>query len=266
MKRLFIVFVLIWMFFFACKKEKRYRINTELVKIDSLSQVVAVTDSLVRPVIYDDVDELLSAPSAETKTLFISIVLPSILIAKHQMEQKKSYVLQLTKKKSWESEDSLTYTSLLNQYKARSTDDLIQRLQPVPTSVVIAQAIVETGWGRSRFFLEGRNMFGIWSAKSNASKLIAMKRRNGNPVYVRAYENIAVSAADYYETIARSSAYRSLRSALQSTNDPFEILPHLKYYSEQRRTYTEKLAKIIRQNDLTRFDHYRIDPEFFQEE
>lgn len=266
MKRLYIIVVAICIGISACQKEKRYRINTELVKLNSLSQVVAVTDSLVKPVIYDDVDELLSAPSSEMKPLFISIVLPSILIARHQAEQKKSYVLHLKKKKAWEREDSVTYGSLLSQYKASDIDDLLLRLQPVPTSVVMAQAIVETGWGRSRFFLEGRNMFGIWSAKSNASKLVAMKRRNGNPVYVRAYENIALSASDYFETLARSSAYGTLRSTLQSTNDPFKILPHLKFYSEQRSRYTEKLRKIIEQNDLTRFDHYRIDPEFFQEE
>ena len=45
-----------------------------------------------------------------------------------------------------------------------------------------------------------------------------------------------------------------------------QLLPHLKYYSERRGAYVDQLRTIIRQNDLTQYDDYQIDPSFFVEQ
>ncbi len=256
------IIILIGSLIIGCEREKTYRINTDFVHVDSLSEIITISDSLVKPVIYDGVDELQQLPPKRAKSLFVSVVLPSILIARHQTEMRRQRVLELKSKPVWESSDSVFFTGLLERYKAFDVDDLLSRLHPIPTSIALAQAAVETGWGKSRFFLEGRNMFGIWSVKSDESRLVAMKDRNKKPVYVKAYADMSLSAIDYFETLARSRAYRHFRTAILQTNDPFVLLPHLKYYSEQRKFYTDKLKKIIVQNNLTKYDRYRIDPQF----
>ena len=39
---------------------------------------------------------------------------------------------------------------------------LLQRVDVVPVSLVVAQAANESAWGKSRFAREGNNLFGIW--------------------------------------------------------------------------------------------------------
>ena len=42
------------------------------------------------------------------------------------------------------------------------TDELLRRVAPVPVSIALAQAVIESGWGQSRFALEGNALFGQW--------------------------------------------------------------------------------------------------------
>ncbi len=74
------------------------------------------------------------------------------------------------------------------------------------------------------------------------------------------------SIADYFEVLARHNAYRSLRKISQRTSDPYVLLPHLKNYSERKSWYTGQLKKVIRQNNLTKYDRYRIDPNYLVRE
>ena len=42
------------------------------------------------------------------------------------------------------------------------TDELLRRVAPIPVSIALAQAAIESGWGQSRFALEGNALFGQW--------------------------------------------------------------------------------------------------------
>ena len=51
--------------------------------------------------------------------------------------------------------------------------ELYYCLSEQPNSIIIAQAAIESGWGTSRFFLEGFNLFGIHSFYSGDMKIKA---------------------------------------------------------------------------------------------
>jgi Bax protein len=227
---------------------------------------VPVGDSLVKPIIYTNISGFDKYPYKEAKEKFISLVLPAILIAKYQLELRRDRIKGLSEKKDWDKSDSSFYFDSIKRYKADSFDDLTSKLKTIPTSIVLAQAIVETGWGRSRFFTEGNNLFGVWSGKNNEPRIAAAKTRKDKIIYLKKYIDISHSAVDYFEILLRSRAYRGLRMALLQTSDPFMLLLHLKNYSEQRMVYTKKLEIIIRQNNLTRFDHFQIDPQYLVED
>lgn len=247
----------------GCNRNKEKRtVVTEIVKIDSLAQVVDIRDSLVRPIIYTNFSGIEKYVQKDAKMKFISLVLPSILIAKYHLEERRNRIYGLLEKKYWDNADSLFYLDLMKRYKAKDADDLVPKLKTVPVSIALAQAVVETGWGRSRFFIEGNNLFGIWSAKNNEPRMAAGKRRKAKVVYLKKYADMSMSAMDYFEVLSRGRAYRDLRESMKQTCDPFKLLPHLKNYSEQRFAYTNKLEKIIFQNNLTRFDRYQIDPQY----
>ena len=245
---------------------RTYAVRTIEMQVDSLSQIVLVNDSLVQPILYSHIPGLESVQAEQAKTLFISALLPSVLIVKHSVEQEAARLRHLLAKERWTAKDSAFYEAQRSRYNASNPENLLTRMMTLPNSIVLAQAAVETGWGRSRFFLEANNVFGIWSYNADEPRMRAGLMRDSVEIYVRSYENLGQSIQDYFRTLGSARAYRGLRTARLNTNDPFRLLPYLGRYSERGIEYTFQLRAIIEQNDLTRFDHFRIDPKYLVEE
>ncbi len=252
--------------FSGCNRHKSYHIKTTAVAVNSLKQIVLVSDSFVSPILYTHVSGLEYLPVRKAKTTFISAVLPSILVARHHVEENKRKLLFLKEKKSWEKEDSVFYQNLKARYKASSINDLHARMITLPNSVVLAQAAVESGWGQSRFFLEGSNLFGVWSFNQFEPRIAAAKTRSKKKIYLRSYKDMSESIVHYFEILGKARPYIPLRLARQTTEDPFQLLPHLKNFSERRSAYTRQLRKMIEVNNLTRYDRFQINPEFIYED
>ena len=231
--------------------------------MDSLKQVILLTDTLVRPVLYTHVKGINLQPVRKAKALFVSVLLPSILVAKYKVNLNRNKIGQLRKKEIWDKADSLFYIEMKSRYKAVDVNDLLNRMVSLPNSLILAQAAVESGWGQSRFFLEANNVFGIWSYNRNEPRLRA--RKNGS-VHLKAYDNISQSIEDYLEVIGSARSYKALRKARLKTDDPFLLLPHLKYYSISRERYTRVLKTMIKRNNFTVYDHFQIDPAYLVEE
>jgi Bax protein len=249
-------------FFTQCEEKKKPLVKPFIVKVDSLEQILPLDDSIVRPVLYTHVKGLNHLPGKAAREKFIAVVLPSVLVAKHQVEQERKQLLTLHKKEIWNNEDSSFYSNIQKRFKAKSVDDALSRIGTLPNSLVLAQAAIESGWGQSRFFLEGNNLFGMWSYNSFEPRIAAGKTRAKKRIYLRAYVDISQSITHYFDILSKSWAYKSLRKTRQSTSNPYELLPHLQNFSERRTVYTNQLKKVIDQYDLTRFDNYTLDPEF----
>ena len=252
----------------SCSEETNEGVKVlvpERIAVSSPDQILPLEDSLVRPVLYLNVPNLENLPVEQSKEKFVAAVLPAILIARYRLNQNLQRVQSLVHKEAWEPGDSIFYESLATRYKANDPQTLIRRLTCHPNSIILAQAAVESGWGQSRFFEKGNNLFGIWSYSRMEPRMVASLTRGGEEVYLRKYEDISESIMDYFETVGRSRAYRYFRMAREKTEDPFALLPHLKYYSERREEYVEQLRTIIVQNDFTRYDHYMLDPQYFKE-
>lgn len=248
--------------FWGCDGTTTYEVRTETIKVDSLSQIVLVNDSLVRPILYTNITGLEHLPFYQAKAKFISAILPSILVAKHQIHNTRSRIENLSIKPIWTESDSIYYLEMKRRYKAKDIKDLMGRLVTLPNSVVLAQAAIETGWGESRFFKQASNLFGIWSFNANESRIAAGTNRSDKTIFLRSYDDMSGSIADYFEVLARHHAYRGLRKARLTTSNPYALLPHLRNYSERKGWYTRQLKRVIRQNKLTKYDHYRLDPNY----
>lgn len=235
-----------------------------MVEVDSLEEIILLDDSLVRPILYTNVTGLETLPFHKAKATFISAILPSILVAKHEIHTTKTKITQLQKKERWDRSDSLYYAGIKSRYKAKNINDLHERLVTLPNSIVLAQAAIETGWGESRFFVQASNLFGIWSFDDSESRIAAGKNRNDKTIFLRSYDDMSRSIVDYFDVLARHSAYKTLRKKRQQTSNPYLLIPHLKNYSERKSWYTKQLKKVIRQNNLTKYDRYRIDPAFLE--
>lgn len=245
-----------------CSGDRAYVVRAHTVQVDSLDQIEIIRDSLVAPLLYTHISGLDNLRGRRAREVFISLLLPSVLLTKHSVDENRRRLNMLVKKDVWSSADSAFYEHLRARYRAADINSLLQRMIVLPNSIVLAQAAVESGWGKSRFFKEAHNVFGIWSFNMNEPRIRAGKTRKEKFIYLRAYDNMQASITDYFETLGTARAYKMLRLAALETSDPDALLPHLQNYSELRAHYTALLRKVINQNHLTHYDTYRIDPAY----
>lgn len=192
------------------------------------------------------------------KQAFINIMLPSILLAKHQLEEDRNKVLALEKKREPLSDEEERYlVNLKKDYKCHTSKELLLRLSSHPTSIVLAQAAIESGWGTSRFYKEANNVFGVWSYSENEPRIKAMEDREGKSIYVRKYDVLSESIISYFKTIARGP-YSEFRTAREKISDVSILISYLKVYSELREEYVKKLGQLIQYNKFEKYDSYRL--------
>jgi Bax protein len=219
------------------------------------------SDSIILPILYTGNPNLKDLEVKERKRLFLNLMLPSVLIAQRKLEKDKAEIRGLNEKQILDqlnSSDSLKVDSLLNYFKSKNLDEVINRMHTHPVSIILAQAAVESGWGTSRFFTEANNVFGVWSYNATDKRIKASEHRGSKAIYLKSYDQLCNSVYDYLITIARAPAYSGFRKARQETNDPYELIEHLSKYSEMRDLYVDMLRAVIRQNKLPKYDHYEL--------
>lgn len=255
---IFIYFAIFVVTLTSCEESTKV-LRPEVIEIAKLDDIVSLDDSLVSPFLYRDIPHLSQLPVKESKEKFIAIVLPAILVAKYHLDSIHIKVNDLLENQKWSQEDSAFYRQLVNRFKAKDINDLLVRSKTHPNSIVLAQAAVESGWGSSRFFKEGNNLFGIWSYNKKEPRIAAKE----SDVFLRKYDDISQSVTDYFITIGRARAYSKFRETRAESNDVYELLPYLNKYSERGVAYTRQLKKLIDQNNFEKYDRYKIDPSFF---
>lgn len=252
---------------FLSKKVDKTILVLDHVTVEKETDIKAIKDSLVIPILYSDVKLLNKLNINSRKEKFIDVILPAVLIYRHQLAQNKERTKLLKEKArysmEWTSKDSLFINSSFESYRTKNIDELIKRMHPPPISVVLAQAALESGWGSSRFFKEANNVFGIWSFSEKDQRITANESRGGKPIYLKKYDNFLGSIEDYHLLLAKSNTYGDFRDCIHRDNNVFELIWYLKMYSERRDQYVIMLRNVVVTNELTKYDNYRIDPEFF---
>lgn len=145
-------------------------------------------------------------------------------------------------------------TGDLNDPTVRET--LLNRVDIVPVALVLAQAAQESGWGTSRFALEGNNLFGIWTWDQNQGSVPVDRPSDANHL-VRVYPNIQTSVRAYLHNINVGFAYvdfRNLRAQMRAAGKPldaFQLAGALNRYSITGDVYIASIRAMIRGNDLS---------------
>ena len=135
-----------------------------------------------------------------------------------------------------------------------------KRGKPLFPSVVIAQAICESGWGQSQIMMKANAIFGIKATSSWKGKVYNANTKecydgvsytNINACF-RAYNNLQESISDYFDLITKSERYRKACVA----NSPLECITAIKNggYATSP-TYINTIMSIINSNNLTQYDN-----------
>ena len=201
------------------------------------------------------------------KELFIQIVLPLILEENNKilLDRKKLFAI-LNKNNNSKSENEWL-NKKFKQYGVTKKDipTLKRRMDIIPPSMAIAQAAKETGWGTSRFALEGNALFGQWTYTDKGIKPAAAEA--GTTHKVMMFNVLKSSVRAYVRNLNTHKSYRKMRyiRAIQRDNDgklnSLELVDYLDKYAETGKDYTIILKKIIDQNSLNDFDDVKILPD-----
>jgi len=133
---------------------------------------------------------------------------------------------------------------------------LLRRMDGVPVALALAQAIVESGWGRSRFAREGNALFGQWTW--DKSQGIAPAGAPDAEHAVKAFESLSHSVRGYMHNLNTHPAYAEFRAARANGASARALALTLTEYSERGAVYGEDLVEIIVQNSLDDFASARL--------
>jgi len=221
---------------------------------------------LVKPIYFTqfprDLNEL--SNTRLKKETFIKIVLPLVVAENERILADRKKLKRILKKKQTSDLEKQWLRQKLLEYKVKkgNMDELAERVDIIPTSIALAQAAKESGWGTSRFALEGNAIFGQWTWSDNG---IAPLNREGNknhkilkfPILrasVKAYQNNLNTHKSY-------SNFRDKRMTMRKKNmsiKGLELTDTLKNYAQTGSEYTKILNQIIIQNRLTDFEPVRL--------
>ena len=200
------------------------------------------------------------------KSLFIKIILPLILEENNRilLDRKRLFSI-LNKNKN--SKKEINWLNLkFKQYGVLNKDipTLKVRMDIVPVSLALAQAAKETGWGTSRFALEGNALFGQWTWSGDGIKPAGAEDNTKHKVMK--FKVLKASIRAYQRNLNTHSSYknfRQLRAQLRDDNQKLDsviLADQLDNYAETGKEYTKILKQIIQQNSLKDFDEVKIMP------
>lgn len=239
----------------------------EYQAVKKTSEILPVDSKYVKPVIYHDAGKIAGLDSDRRKQKFIDLLLPSILITKYEIFKENRRTIdiwgKLKSNQNISGNDSAFIEKLFAKYETKNFAEINQRQQVHPNSIILAQAAIETGWGTSRFFQQGNNVYGIWSFSNEDERMESLSSRGEIKIYLKKYATILESVNDYFNTISNSWAFDQFRKRRAETQNAYELIWYLNKYSELRNDYVKKVGEVMIQNQLTKYDTCEIDPAYF---
>ena len=117
-------------------------------------------------------------------------------------------------------------------------------IYPVNLEVLLAQAALESGWGNSRFALEGKNLFGIRTYDLREPHMLPSN--NPKKWGVRVYMHECDSVQHYIDIINNGNAYEKYRELRDNdVSDSLKYVETLGAYAADK-NYFPKVKSIIK--------------------
>ena len=200
------------------------------------------------------------------RELFIKIVLPLILDENEKIKEDRKKLFKIISKNFNTAGERVWLKRRFKEYKIDDQDlaKLKMRMDIIPVSLALAQAANESGWGTSRFALEGNALFGQWTW---SKKGISPKNKDPNQSHkVLQFQILKASVRAYKNNLNTHNAYQEFREArarLREENEKVDgllLTKYLKRYSAIGEKYVVILEDIIERNSLTDFDEANLLP------
>lgn len=198
------------------------------------------------------------------KETFIQIVLPLIVAENEKIYDDRIKLKKITSKKMTSDKEKLWLRQKLREYKVKNSNmkELEKRMDIIPVSIAIAQAAKESGWGTSRFALEGNAIFGQWTWTGQGIEPLSKGKNEGHKILrfpilrasVKAYKNNLNTHKGYTDFREKRYSLRKKKRKIKG----LDLTVTLDKYAQTGKEYTDILEQIIKQNNLTDFETVQL--------
>ena len=204
----------------------------------------------------------------QKKTAFFDYMMPLVSAANQPIIEQRAELVEMAA-----DADQLSFfqqrnlLQLADRYGVKAEaaenqqviDQLLLRVAPLPPSLVLAQAAIESAWGTSRFARQGNNLFGQWCYQKGCG-LVPLRRSADSKHEVAKFDSVAAAVEAYLHNLNTHRAYKDLRllraelSTAESSANGHQLAQTLLYYSELRQVYVDEVQAVIRINKLHGYD------------
>ena len=196
----------------------------------------------------------------QKRELFIKIVLPLILDENAKITEDREKLFKILGKNFNTVGERVWLKRRFKEYKIDDKDlsKLKMRMDIIPVSLALAQAANESGWGTSRFALEGNALFGQWTWSKKGIE--PADKDSNKPHKVLQFQILKASVRAYKNNLNTHNAYnefREVRAQLRQQGNHIiglDLVKYIKNYAAIGEKYVEILEGIITKNSLTDFD------------
>lgn len=201
--------------------------------------------------------ELKTAKFAHKKHVFIGVVLTSILKANAKVLAERAEIIKLHAQCTLSPLDSIRLAFYKKRYYASNFEELFEKVDILPPSLVIAQGINESGWGTSFFAREANSIFGLKAPKK--SSLPTLKHPRTSFKTYKFY-SLDEGVEEYLLNMNRHRLYKPLRDIRSLKRDKGltitgkALLPGMMRYSSRGAAYLRTVKELINMYQLEDFD------------
>ncbi|MGS0681339.1 glucosaminidase domain-containing protein [Shewanella sp. 125m-7] len=201
-------------------------------------------------------------PVQQKKMVFFRLLAPLILVANENILLERRIIESAPLNDALLQKIAFKYKVVKNEntpLTEQQRQTLLEEVDIMPPSLVLAQAAEESGWATSRFTVEGNAFFGQWDFSGKGMVPKQQRKELGNYGLAR-FETPLASVEGYMLNLNTNNAYkklRELRANLRTENKPITGLAlagTLDKYSERGQAYIDGIRQMIRYNKLDQVD------------
>lgn len=192
---------------------------------------------------------------AARKKAFLKAIVPIIEKYNYKIMQDRQWLLSKRYNKNWNAADKQRLNQICTSYNipysspaSLNWNNLLSRVDIIPTHFVVTQAATESGWGASGLAQKNNNLFGMkCGRKCTYSK--------GTIKGYAVYSSIDASVNAYLKNLNTNNAYQLLRNSraqqrkTQNSLNTSVLIDHLKNYSQLGREYNRYLQQMFSSNE-----------------
>ena len=173
---------------------------------------------LQSPSVPQPLPDFASLDVSARKAEFFAYLQPIVAAVSSDVDEERVFVLETRARvaagKGLTGAQRARVTALVDRYDVDAEGDapietvlsqLAERVDTIPTSLVLVQAATESGWGTSRFAVEGNNLFGQRCYDTGCG--LAPAGRTNPSFSVKAFASVEDSVRSYVHNINTHSQY-----------------------------------------------------------